>query len=328
MHEPPADLLGAVRRSRRPLIVGHVRPDGDCLGAILSMAGASTAEADREPLVYYRGDQVSQRLAFLCSMSPHAIATLGQRQRCDAVIVLDTAQASRAAIDPPLGELTGGGVPLLNIDHHVDNPRFGTVNWVVPGASSTCELVYSLLTALGWPISSTIASLLYAGIHTDTLGFSLPNTTAASLRIGAALVQAGATVADLGERLCRSQGKSEFDLARVIYDNTRLTPDGRIAYSTATFDEITATGCTAADIDDQVMIPRSLKGIRIAILFTEGKRGRIRMNFRGEGGTSVLDLARGFGGGGHESAAGAIADGAMDMVVADVLERAGRSLVS
>ncbi len=319
--------MSAIAASRRPLLVGHVRPDGDCLGAVFALA-AGAESSNRDPRVFYLEDQVSQRLAFLCGLSPRAVAPVEARRSCDAVIVLDTAQAGRAAVDPPLADLAGGvpPVPIINIDHHVDNPRFGTIHWVVPGASSTCELVFRLLKALEWPVTPAVASLLYAGIHTDTLGFSLPNTTEGSLHTAAELVRAGADVADLCERLCRSQGRSEFDLLRVIYDNTRLTADGRIAYSTATYEEIAATGCTAADIDDQVMIPRSLRGIRVAILFTEGKRGRIRMNFRGEGGTSVLGLARALGGGGHESAAGAIVEGSMSAVVADVLQRTQAAL--
>lgn len=282
----------------------------------------------REPLLYYRVDQVSGRLAFLAGLAEYPLASPEQRRSCDAVVVLDTAQLTRAAADPPLADLAAAGLPIINIDHHLDNPGFGTVNWVVPEASSTCELVHRLLVTLGMPISPTAASVLYAGIHADTAGFSLPNTTAESLRTAAALVAAGADVGDLCERLFRSQSRGEFDLARIIYDNTRLTADGLIAYSTASHEEIAGAGCGASDIDEQVAIPRSLKGIRMAILFTEGKPGRIRINFRGEGRTSVLELARELGGGGHATSAGAIVDGRLPQVVPDVLERATRSLRS
>ncbi|HOW19469.1 MAG TPA: DHHA1 domain-containing protein, partial [Phycisphaerae bacterium] len=105
-------------------------------------------------------------------------------------------------------------------------------------------------------------------------------------------------------------------------------PDGLIAYSTASHEEITGAGCGPADIDEQVAIPRSLKGIRMAILFTEGKPGRVRINFRGEGGTNVLELARELGGGGHATSAGAIVNGSLPQVVPDVLERAARRLRS
>jgi phosphoesterase RecJ-like protein len=325
--QPPQDVLDAIARTQRPLIVGHVRPDGDCFGSMFALAAALLHPAGRQPALYYRRDHVSQRLAFLQHWRPVPVAPDDNPARsADALLVLDTARSDRAAVNPPLDQLAARGLPVVNIDHHLANAGYGTANWVVPQASSTSELVYRILDANRWPLTPDVAALLYAGIHTDTHGFSLPNTTASSLHAAAALVDAGAPVTDLCQRLWRSQAKSEFDLCRIIYDNTRLTEDGRIAYSTATYDEITRVGCTAADIDDQVTIPRALNGIRMAILFTEGKPDTIRMNFRGEAGTDVLELAKSLGGGGHAGAAGAILDGPIHDVVATVLAKAAAYL--
>ena len=83
--------------------------------------------------------------------------------------------------------------------------------------------------------------------------------------------------------------------------------------------EIANAGCTAADIDEQVEIPRALDGTRMALLFTEGNRGWVRINFRGKGGIGVLDLAKSLGGGGHYEAAGAILEGTVEEVVTRVL---------
>jgi phosphoesterase RecJ-like protein len=176
--------------------------------------------------------------------------------------------------------------------------------------------------ALGCQITPTLATLLYAGIHTDTQGFSLSNTGANSLEVGHALARAGAKIPEVCERMHRSLSRGEFELLGIVYRNTRVIADGQIAYSTATHEEIAGTGCTAEDIDDQVEVPRSLEGISLAILFTEGIRGRIRMNFRGEGGISVLPLAQEFGGGGHQASAGAILDGTMEEVTQRVLPAA------
>jgi phosphoesterase RecJ-like protein len=165
-------------------------------------------------------------------------------------------------------------------------------------------------------VDATTASVLYSGIFTDTAGFSLQNATADSFRSAAELVDLGADVVDLGERLDRSQRQSEFRLLKTIYANTRWTDDERIAYSTADFDEIGSAGCSAADIDDQVQVPRSLNGIHMAILFTEGVKGKARLNFRGEQGIRVLDLAKRFGGGGHAFAAGTI----LEMSIAEAVE--------
>ena len=211
---------------------------------------------------------------------------------------------------------------MVNIDHHDTNTRFGDVNWIDPNASSTAEMVYRLLDGAGRTVTPTIASLLYAGILTDTCGFELPTTSTSCLQVAAELVRHGADVAQLGERLCRSLTSSEFDLLRTVYANTKIVADGEIAYSTAGYDDIIGAGCTAADIDDQVAVPRSLQGVRLSFLLTEGNKGKTRINFRGEGNVEVLELAKRFGGGGHRQAAGAVVDGCVEETLPTILNAA------
>ena len=243
----------------------------------------------------------------------------------DGFVVLDAAQKNRCGLYAALRDTDWSARrPVVNIDHHESNTLFGDVNWVVPTASSTAELIYYLLRAADLPISAVAASLLYAGIHTDTLGFSLPTTSASALNVAAELVARGANVAELGARLCRNLRQSEFDLLRVIYANTKLLADGKLAYSSASYDEIARAGCTAADIDDQINVPRSLHGVCLAMLFSEGNKGKTRINFRSSGDVTVLDLASQFSGGGHPQSAGVVLDcglqEAIDMVVPRAVE--------
>jgi phosphoesterase RecJ-like protein len=269
---------------------------------------------------------LSQRLEFLADWAGVPLATAEDFAGADGFVVTDTAKKSRCNVDEALGENWSADRRIINIDHHVSNTRFGDVNWIDPAAGSSAELIYRAIRAAGRPVTPLVASLLYAGIHSDTVGFSLPTTTASALQAAGELVEAGARVAELGEKLCRSQTPSEFALNRVIYDNTRIVADGRIAYSTANYDEITGAGCTRADIDDQVVIPRSVRGTQIAVLFTEGDRGKIRLNLRGEAGVNVLPLARKLGGGGHDEAAGAIIDGTIEEAVEQVIPLAAEQL--
>jgi phosphoesterase RecJ-like protein len=246
----------------------------------------------------------------------------------DSVVVVDTAKLSRVNVEGDPEKFVDHNRTVVNIDHHVTNTRFGSTNWIEADASSSCEMVYWLYKQAGWKVTPQIATLLYAGIHTDTAGFSLPTTTPSSLAAAAELVAAGADVAGFGEHMYRSMRSGEFDLLRVFYDNTRVACGGAVACSSATYDEIHGAGCTAADIDDQVGIPRMIAGIRIAMLFTEGDKGKIRINFRGEQGTNVLELAKSFGGGGHATSAGTIIKGEMDAVIENVLARTGDYLAS
>jgi len=314
----PDEVLELLESFRRPVVVGHVVPDADCLASMYSVATVWSDDG-RAPRISLPPGCVSQRLGFLADGLDLHVASPEDFAAADGFVFVDTAKKNRGNVGKIVADGWSDGRPILNVDHHASNQQFGQVNWVVPEASSTAELVYAIIRAAGRDISPTLASLLYAGIHSDTSGFSLPNTSASSLRAGADLVACGAKVGELGERLCRSATASEFKLLRVIYANTKLTDDGLIAYSHADHNDIHGAGCTAADIDSQVDVPRSLSGIQMAILFTEGNEGKIRMNFRGEGGFTVLDLAKELGGGGHELAAGAVLHGTIDSVIAKVL---------
>jgi bifunctional oligoribonuclease and PAP phosphatase NrnA len=318
-HQPASGFLAALRTVRRPLIIAHVTPDADAVGGMLGLA---TSMRDRgiEAVVGLPVVTLAARLQFMLEFVPRIPLTdqWSTDGRYDAAIVLDTAGEKRINIRPPLD--LSGSLPVFNIDHHITNPDFGTHNWVDPHATSTSEMVARLILELGWPISPAAASLLYAGIHGDTAGFSLPSTSANSLRIAADLVQAGADVGHIGEQLCRSQNRSDFELLRRVYDHTKVLADGQIAYSYLSYQDINGTGCKADDIDDQVSIPRALKGVRIALLFSEGEPGVIRVNLRGEGRVTVVEIAKKFGGGGHPQAAGIrFHDKTMDAVISEVV---------
>jgi phosphoesterase RecJ-like protein len=267
----------------------------------------------------------SQKLKFVMDLSGGVpIADAARIRAADVVIVVDTASTKRANVAASWESIADKLV--VNIDHHITNPDFGRINWVEDNASSTCELIWKLIRAAGWPLDAATASLLYAGIYSDTAGFSLPSTTADCLDAAADLVRSGADVDRIGCRIARSQERHEFDLIRKVYHNTRVVADGHIAYSTLTHEEIISCGCSPQDIDDQVSIPRSLSGIRVAFLFSEGEQGIIRVNLRGEGGTPVLGLAERLGGGGHTYSAGVRIRGTMEEVVQRVLGEAGQDL--
>jgi bifunctional oligoribonuclease and PAP phosphatase NrnA len=319
MHEAPGELLEALKLMRSPVLVTHVVPDADALGSMLGLARAWSQQSVKV-WVSVPVDSLSQRLSFLADLAGMPVASNEDFAVADGFVVLDTARKSRCNVGPDLRETDwSAGRPVVVIDHHETSTRFGDVNWVVDSAGSTAELVYYLLRTLGWPIDAPTASLLYSGILTDLLGFSLPTTTSAALYAAAELVASGADIGDLGERLLRSQRQSEFDLLRVIYANTRRDADGALAYSSASFEEIRSSGCSAADIDDQINVPRSLDGVRLAMLFTEGKPGKTRINFRGSGNVTVSDLAAKFNGGGHSQAAGAVLDCGLDEAIRRVL---------
>lgn len=323
---PGAEFLAALRQVRRPVIVGHVTPDADCLGSMFGLAAAMRAKGI-DASVGLPADCVANKLKFMVDLAGDApqVTAWDSAGPQDSLIVVDTAAAKRINLRPP--SLETGGRPSFNIDHHITNDDFAGQNWVDPHASSCSEMIAVLIDALGWKPSPQTASLLYAGIHGDTAGFSLATTSADALHIAAELVRAGADVGHIGEQLCRSQGKNDFELLRRVYDHTKVVDGGRIAYSHLSYQDLVESGCKADDIDDQVSIPRALKGVCLAILFSEGEPGVIRINLRGEGNVTVVELARRFGGGGHAQSAGVKIKGqSMERVMSEVVAAAEEHL--
>ncbi len=315
----PDEVLDTLRGAQRVAVAGHVTPDADCIASIAGL-WLALPELGITPAASLPPDSVARRLRYLVQRAGLTAATPKALQDCDLLIAVDTAKHPRLNLEGGPDALAG--LPILNIDHHASNTRFGRVNYIDGYRSSTAEMVYEVITAAGCQVTPTIATLLFAGIYTDTQGFGLTNTTPRALDVAHRLAAAGAEIHDVAERLGRSFSPAEFALMKVIYTNTHVEQDGTLAYATASYDEIHDAGCTANDIDDQVEVPRSIEGVKIAILFTEGRQGKVRINFRGEGGVSVLELAKQFNGGGHQAAAGAILDGDIPTISAQVVAAA------
>ncbi len=315
----PESIGPAIRQAHHIALVGHVTPDADAL-ASMGALWLALPELGKTPHLVLPAGTVSRQLEYLVRYAGLRPATATDLADCDLILALDTAKERRLNDGDHLATRTS--IPIINIDHHTTNTEFGRWNWIVGQASSTSELVYALLRGLECQITPTIATLLYAGIHTDTQGFSLSNTGPNSLKVGHELALAGAQMHEVCERMHRSRSRGEFELLGIVYRNTQISDDGRLAWSTVSHAELAATGCGASDIDDQVEVPRAIERIAVAILFSEGEVGKIRLNFRGESGVSVLELAQQFGGGGHHASAGARLKGTMAEVVAKVLPAA------
>ncbi|MGE3181911.1 MAG: bifunctional oligoribonuclease/PAP phosphatase NrnA [Phycisphaerae bacterium] len=310
------EIAAAVRDANCIALLGHETPDADSLGSTGALWLALRDLGKHARLLVPGG--ISRKLEYLIGFARlDRLESTEGLASCDLVIVCDTAKEKR--INVPGGIDTLSGLKLVNMDHHATNAGFGDIAWIDEHRSSTSEMAYELIRRLGAHITPTIATLLFAGIHSDTQGFSLSNTTQRSFEVAHDLSQAGAHIVEVCEQLERSVSPEEFALLKVVYANTQVSRDGRVSWSTATYDEIAGAGCNADSIDDQVEIPRSIAGVKIAILFTEGEPGVIRMNFRGDTGLSVLGLAQQFGGGGHHAAAGARRRGAIAQVVNEVI---------
>jgi phosphoesterase RecJ-like protein len=316
---PPAslvDLLAGPRGSA--LMLGHVHPDGDVLGTLLGLGLAMEKAGWR--VTYGGPDPVPDVLDFLPGADRWQVWRTAPAT-FDTIVLTDCPNDGRTE-----GLLAGARGPasrVLNIDHHPDNRRYGTLNWIDPSAAATGEMIFDLLTALGWPIGRDVALCLYTAIHTDTGSFRYSNTTPRTFRIAGALTAEGAEPALVTDRLYQRRPKDALLTLGSLLSRVEVSEDGRIAALTVPEGAASEAFMAAEDL---VTYPRSIAGVRVAVLLRAEADGRVKASLRGKGDVPVNRIAHQFGGGGHENAAGCTLAGPLAAAKATLLAAVKQAL--
>lgn len=299
-HPPIIDrILDAIREAKTICVVGHMRPDGDCIGAQLGLTLALRAEGKK--VVCWNQDSVPAKYRFLDPGKDFEKPTAGEE--FDLVIATDCASYER------LGAVTDfikQRKQLINIDHHESNTRYGDVNWVSPREPSTGELIFRLLKTARWPITKPIADLLFTAVSTDTGSFQYPNTRPGTFHVGAELVTRGANLARICDEVYQSFPLSRARLLKHVYNKFKLTHGDRIAYFWLKKADLSRTGAETNDTEGLIDHIRAIEPVVVACVFEEVEPELTRISLRSKNkNVNVSDIAGQFGGGGHPAAAGA-----------------------
>jgi phosphoesterase RecJ-like protein len=296
-------IVQALGRARRVLAFCHVNPDGDALGSMLALGWLLRAwrpdgseEARVTALVC--ADPVPAKLAFL--PGAEQITTAPPAGPWDAVVALDSSDAKRVsdAYDITAYRPT----PVIVLDHHVTNRRFGTLNYVDTRAASTCEIVVELADALDAAIGPEAATCLLTGVVTDTLGFRTSNVTPRVLAIAARLMEQGADLHRITELTLGNRPLSIMRLWGLALSQLRLE-DG-VLWTEVTREMRERAG--VLDEDDGGLVSHLITAheARIAAVFGELNDGSIDLDLRASLPFEVASAALRLGGGGHPQASG------------------------
>ncbi|MGA2853361.1 MAG: bifunctional oligoribonuclease/PAP phosphatase NrnA [Verrucomicrobiota bacterium] len=292
-------ILEAIRESKTVCIVGHVRPDGDCIGSQLGLALALQNEGKK--VCCWNEDVVPQKYKFLNADGLFQQPKRGQKFDC--VIVADCASIERLG---RAGECIADRKTFINIDHHESNTRYADINWVSAREPSTGELVYRLLKAARWPITKPIADCLFTAISTDTGSFRYPSTRPGTFHIAGELVGRGANLAKICDEVYQSYPLSRARLLKHIYSRFRLTHDDQIGWFWLKQADFDRTGVESEDTEGLIDHIRNIEPVVVACVFEEIEPGLIRISLRSKSDkVNVNEIAAQFGGGGHPAAAGA-----------------------
>jgi len=292
-------VLEAIRQSQTFCVVGHVRPDGDCIGSQLALTMA--LQNDGKKVCCWNEDPMPSKLAFLDRQ--HLLQAPRRGYHFDCVIATDCASLERLG---KVGECITDRSLLVNIDHHESNTRYGDINWIAAREPSTGELIYTLLKTAGWPITLPIADCLFTAISTDTGSFQYPTTRPKTFHIAAELVKRGANMAKICDEVYQSYPLSRARLLKHVYAHFHLTHENQIAYFWLKPADFARTGATPADSEGLIDHIRAIEPVVVACVFEEIEPDLIRISLRSKSEkVSVNDIAEQFGGGGHPAAAGA-----------------------
>jgi len=315
-----ARLLAALA-GRKVAVVGHARPDGDCIGAQVALARALAARG--HDVVCVNADPIPRRLQFLVPgmtfLRPEDVIHSTEDR---AAVFVDCADHARP------GERLKARypAPVGAIDHHLSNAGFATFNLIDTASAATCEILAGMLLDAGMPVDAVSAQALYTGILTDTGQFRFNSTSRRCFVLAGELVARGAHPAEAGFELFGRETLGKLRLLQRFLASLKMECGGRVCIGTLPADIFETTGSNSEDTEGLVDYARSIEGVAIGALIEQRADGSVKASLRAKDPTFRVDLAAArFNGGGHACAAGLNlkqnAEGFYDRLVAVLAER-------
>ncbi|MGZ8579317.1 MAG: DHH family phosphoesterase, partial [Actinomycetota bacterium] len=279
----------------------HVNPDADALGSMLGLAAflrrrgtATVCSFPNEPLVL-------PRWAALLPGSEDVVEVGDFPDAPSVMVTCDCAAFDRIG---SLGRAASKAGELIWIDHHRSNEGLGTIPLIDPTASSTCEMVFRLIEAMGGPMPDDAAACLYAGLVTDTGRFQYEATTPGTLRIAASLREHPFDHARLVQALYEDNRGEYLRVAAVALARISFVPEADLVWTYLTRADLSDAGVRAEDTDDLIDLIRTVRDVDVAAVLKQQWDGRFKVSTRSRGGHDLAAVAAAFGGGGHRLAAG------------------------
>jgi phosphoesterase RecJ-like protein len=314
------DIQSLIQSAQHVALLTHQSPDGDAMGSSLAMyhyirslgkdAQVIVPNAFPDFLAWLPGADI---VWFYDSQSTLADSYL---EKADLVICADFNAPSRIGA---LGDkMLTLACPKLMIDHHLHPSDFADFIVSEPEASSTCELVYEVLTTLGAQLSTQIATCLYTGLMTDTGNFSYNSNRPQIYNIISQLVAAGANKDEIYNAVFNQYSVDRMKMVGYcLYQKMRIFPEHHTALIYLNRKELYRFHFQKGDAEGIVNMPLQSKDIHYSVFMREDKATpdemeknggistKIKLSFRSQGNRPVNVFAcEVFNGGGHANASG------------------------
>lgn len=316
------DIIQEVKDAASIGISGHIKPDGDCIGSTLAL------------LLYLKKHFPDKVIKLYLQDPGHAFRNIPGREEIDASFEKPMAEAFDVFILlDTVPDRMGNAYPMyqeakktINIDHHISNENgAGMVNYVVPTASATAELVYDLMDKAY--VDRDIATLIYLGISHDTGIFKFSNTSPKTMRIVAELLEYGFDFSKLIDETYYEKSWTQNKVMGQILLDSQMYYDGKVIVGAIDQNTMKAFGAGKGDFDGVVNQLRITAGVECAVFLYEKEPGLFKISMRAS--TDLVDvsvIATTFGGGGHVRASGFDCHGEKEAIITRLLEEIGKQV--
>jgi phosphoesterase RecJ-like protein len=307
----------ALRAASSIVVMGHVGPDGDALGAMLALAAAARNAGKEAYATFGEPFVLGRQFRYLDTTtltSPGAVPP-----ELDLAVVVDTGVPDRLGSALDVAGRTGR---IVVIDHHISgDDGFGDIRVVDTGAAAASQIVCELLEELGWPLTPAIATALYTGIVTDTGRFQYEATSPAVHRMTARLLEAGVEPPLVGRHVYEEAPFGYLRVAGRVLQRAELDAAHGLVWSVLRRADLASEELRYEDADGLIDLLRIADESDVACLLREIGEQRYKGSLRSRGERNVADIAAIFGGGGHHNAAGFIAQGEAEAIIAQITAR-------
>jgi phosphoesterase RecJ-like protein len=322
-------VLAELRGAQKLIVVTHENVDGDALGSLIAMQGVLTA-LDRDSAMFIDESEFPLPQEYRFFPLPGLVTKPPEDLAERAIVFLDCGNLERN----PAEAFQRPGAHILNIDHHHDNTRFGTVNLVCESASCTAEIVWDLMAGLGVEATLTVAEALYVGLITDTGRFMYENTTARSHRMAADLIDAGVDAHEIYRRVYEGVPYAKLALLARGLAKVERFDGGRLTVTALDARDFAESGAEESYSEGVIDHLRAVQGTAVAALIRDrigdkdgGGLRKVSLRASDER-VDVSAIARAQGGGGHRQAAGFTTAMGGDDVIAFLRDKVAQQLAT
>jgi phosphoesterase RecJ-like protein len=307
-------IIEALEKAEKIVILPHISADGDAIGSCLALAAALEGMGKKVKVVLEEDIPFIYR--FLPRQELAEVYTVAENSY-DVAVALDTGDLGRLGSRKELFER---GNITVNIDHHSTNSEFAFYNFVQPSSSAVGEIVYQMIKMMGIDLEQDTATCLYTAIATDTGGFRFSNTTSLTHQIIADLINSGAVVADISQKVFDTVSYQKVRLMGLAIGTLELLEKGRVSVISVTPEMMKEAGAAEEDCDGIVNLGRNIRGVEVALMLRQWENNEVKVNLRSNTGFDVASLAALYAGGGHKKAAGCIVRGSLPEVKKKLLK--------